>query len=91
MEVLIKTQWNGKAIDHDPVHFKLEINSDGLVVYVEAPFFNDPSPDGKPGEAMWLLWEYEGTGIVLLYFLCYLVAYLSSYYKKAINAIYELA
>ena len=59
MDIYIKKQWNGEAIDHDPINIKLTSLDEGLKINIKAPFFNDPAPNGKRGNPMWLLWEYE--------------------------------
>lgn len=59
----IKSQWNGKAIDHNPVALSLSSGPHGnsVKVDVQAPFFNDPGcPPSPAKEPCDELWEYEG-------------------------------
>jgi len=61
MEFQINNLWNG---DPDPnnqsVKLTLKEEKDGMVIEVEAPYYDDPKPpNGKSGEAYYKLWEYE--------------------------------
>ena len=35
-------------------------DSGDVLLSIEAPFYNDPSPPGEPGRAFMRLWNYEG-------------------------------
>jgi hypothetical protein len=60
LEFEITTQWDGDAIDHDPVKFTLYPGAfDSVLLEVSAPFFDDPVPP-VPAGPHWGLWEYEG-------------------------------
>ena len=58
-EFEIKTTWDGKPVDHQPVKITLIGADDDLIIEIKAPYFDDPAPEGKPGEAFFKLWEYE--------------------------------
>lgn len=56
----IGTSWDSQPLDHQPVELSLYGTEHGMVVEVDAPFFNDPpAPDGKPGHPLQGLWDYE--------------------------------
>eukprot|EP00795_Rhopilema_esculentum_P000217 gene217-9853_t len=60
MEFSISEQWNGEKIDHDPVILKLSTTNEGSVcLEVDAPFFDDPKPEGPAGRPFPQLWDYE--------------------------------
>ncbi|KAK3724607.1 hypothetical protein QZH41_016407 [Actinostola sp. cb2023] len=65
----IKTFWDGRPLDHDPVELCISSGPDGasIKVDVRAPIFNDPgcpaSPAKQPCDE---LWEYE---VVEVFFL----------------------
>ncbi|XP_064610057.1 UPF0462 protein C4orf33 homolog [Liolophura sinensis] len=60
MEFKIQTLWDGGSIDHDPVVIKLEGSPSGLIMTVDAPFFDDPKPmGGVAGQPYPELWNYE--------------------------------
>ena len=59
-EFAISAQWNGVPIDHNPVKVRLIRHSNYLGIEVEAPFFDDPKPDGLVGKSFPCLWDYEG-------------------------------
>lgn len=62
MEFKIQTLWDGDSIDHDPVVIKLEGSPSGLIMTIDAPFFDDPKPlGGVAGQPYPELWNYEGT------------------------------
>jgi hypothetical protein len=61
MEFSIKTQWDGKFIDHPEAIIHLASTEAGMKMSVDAPFFNDPpSPGPTSGEPFYGLWNYEG-------------------------------
>ncbi|KAK7077657.1 hypothetical protein SK128_025680 [Halocaridina rubra] len=62
----IKTKWNSVPVEHEPVEITLQGFTAGVEMNVTAPFFNDPAPDGKPGEPFYKLWDYE---VVEMFFL----------------------
>nr|XP_039264783.1 UPF0462 protein C4orf33 homolog [Styela clava] len=67
MDLHISTDWKGNKFDHDLIHFSLGNEESGLVVNINAPFFNDPkNPGGNRGEPFDELWEFE---VVELFFL----------------------
>ncbi|KAM9330465.1 UPF0462 protein C4orf33 homolog [Gastrophryne carolinensis] len=56
----ITTTWDSKNIMHDPVTITFKSHSDGLLLKVNALFFDDPpAPPGEPGKPFMGLWEYE--------------------------------
>eukprot|EP00794_Sanderia_malayensis_P007400 gene7401-8220_t len=61
MSFEIRSQWHDQPIDHEPVKLFLKSNSESnsLDIEVEAPFFDDPAPNGKPGQPFPQLWDYE--------------------------------
>ena len=61
MEFRILTQWDSVEIDHEPVHVKLTKLDNCVGLEVDAPFFDDPKPDGEVGKPFPNLWDYEGT------------------------------
>ncbi|KAK2549664.1 UPF0462 protein C4orf33-like protein [Acropora cervicornis] len=67
-EFSIRTTWDGKPIDHEPVKFTVNaLNDDSLKVEVRGSFFNDPgSPAVPPGNPCPELWEYEVAEIFFL-------------------------
>ena len=61
LEYKITQQWNSKSTGHDPVTLTLTPETDGVLLEIQAPFFNDPSdPGGPQGQAFPELWDYEG-------------------------------
>ena len=30
-------------------------------VHIEAPYYGNPAPEGPSGQALWRLWDYEGS------------------------------
>ncbi|RMZ94708.1 hypothetical protein BpHYR1_018391 [Brachionus plicatilis] len=64
----IETTWNNETINHEPVKFTFEPDADsvGLVIKIDAPFFNDPAkPSEKIGE-FFNLWDYEVAEVFFL-------------------------
>lgn len=62
MEFNIECTWNNFPVSHDPVVIKLTPENGGILMKVNAPFFNDPAaPPGEPGRPFNGLWDYEGT------------------------------
>lgn len=59
MEFRILTQWDSVAIDHEPVQVKLTKLDNYVGFEVDAPFFDDPKPDGEVGKPFPNLWDYE--------------------------------
>ncbi|XP_073699132.1 UPF0462 protein C4orf33 homolog isoform X1 [Garra rufa] len=60
MEFQIKDTWDSLPLDHKPVKIRFSPGEDGLLMQVNAPFFNDPpAPAGPPGEPFPGLWDYE--------------------------------
>ncbi|NXP38621.1 CD033 protein, partial [Leiothrix lutea] len=61
MEFRIKHRWDGLPVSHEPVTIVLRPDNAGLLMEVQAPFFNDPpAPPGEPGKPFGGLWDYEG-------------------------------
>jgi len=57
---VISKQWDGKATGHDSIVVTLIPHRKGLIMKVNAPFFNDPgNPGGEVGEPFPGLWDYE--------------------------------
>ncbi|XP_020637196.3 UPF0462 protein C4orf33 homolog [Pogona vitticeps] len=60
MEFKIENTWNNFPVSHDPVMIKLTPENAGILMEVNAPFFNDPpAPPGEPGRPFNGLWDYE--------------------------------
>uniref|UniRef100_A0A8B9M5D2 Chromosome 4 open reading frame 33 n=1 Tax=Accipiter nisus TaxID=211598 RepID=A0A8B9M5D2_9AVES len=60
MEFTIKHTWDGLPVSHEPVTIGLKSNNAGLLMEVNAPFFDDPpAPLGEPGKPFSRLWDYE--------------------------------
>ncbi|XP_064918169.1 UPF0462 protein C4orf33 homolog isoform X2 [Columba livia] len=60
MEFRIKHTWDGLPVSHEPVTIGLKSDNAGLLMEVNAPFFNDPpAPLGEPGKPCSRLWDYE--------------------------------
>eukprot|EP00092_Neocalanus_flemingeri_P007627 GFUD01008231.1.p1 GENE.GFUD01008231.1~~GFUD01008231.1.p1 ORF type:complete len:1056 (+),score=227.00 GFUD01008231.1:78-3170(+) len=55
----IERTWDDKPIDHEAAEVTLMSAEDDLIIKVAAPFFDDPAPEGKKGEAFFKLWDYE--------------------------------
>lgn len=61
MEFTIKHTWDGLPVSHEPVTIGLKSNNAGLLMEVNAPFFDDPPALlGEPGKPFSRLWDYEG-------------------------------
>ncbi|XP_001631695.3 uncharacterized protein LOC5511257 isoform X2 [Nematostella vectensis] len=62
----IKTEWDGKAISHQPIKIKLSAaDSANVRLEVSGPYFGDPAPPCKPGPC-WQLWDYEVAEVFFL-------------------------
>ncbi|KAM6270150.1 UPF0462 protein C4orf33 homolog isoform 1-T2 [Porphyrio hochstetteri] len=60
MEFTIKHTWDGLPVSHEPVTIVLKPGNEGLLMEVNAPFFNDPpAPLEEPGKPCSQLWDYE--------------------------------
>ena len=59
----IKTEWNGKQINHTPIQFQISAqDSRAVLITVSGPFFDDPRPPPcAVGSACDELWNFEGT------------------------------
>ncbi|XP_063776421.1 UPF0462 protein C4orf33 homolog isoform X3 [Pseudophryne corroboree] len=56
----ITTTWDSKQVLHEPVTITFKPHLEGLLMEVNALFFNDPSaPPGEPGKPFNGLWDYE--------------------------------
>ncbi|KAM8939485.1 UPF0462 protein C4orf33 homolog [Pelodytes ibericus] len=56
----ITTTWDSNQVLHEPVTITMKANTEGLVIEVNAPFFDDPpTPPGEAGEPFDGLWNYE--------------------------------
>jgi hypothetical protein len=60
-EAFITTTWDGKPVNHKPVHLHMAGDGDHLQIDIVAPFFNDPRPPCLEEGACFGLWDYEGT------------------------------
>lgn len=61
MEFTIEHTWDDLPVSHKPVTIGLKSYDGGLLMVVNAPFFNDPpAPLGEPGKPFRNLWDYEG-------------------------------
>jgi len=68
MEYEIKTTWDNRPIDRQPVKLSLSSSDVGMVLDVSAPFYNDPQDPGGPhGEPFPKLWEFEGLAIFSMF------------------------
>ncbi|KAM9192998.1 UPF0462 protein C4orf33 homolog [Mergus octosetaceus] len=60
MEFTIEHTWDDLPVSHKPVTIGLKSYDGGLLMVVNAPFFNDPpAPLGEPGKPFRNLWDYE--------------------------------
>ncbi|XP_041435511.1 UPF0462 protein C4orf33 homolog isoform X1 [Xenopus laevis] len=56
----IRTTWNSIPVLHSAVTIYFKPHVEGLIMEVNAPFFDDPkSPPGEPGEPFNGLWDFE--------------------------------
>ncbi|XP_072171346.1 UPF0462 protein C4orf33 homolog [Diadema setosum] len=58
----IKTQWDGRPVNHSPVQLSIAKNEDGdggIIIEVVAPFYDDPPPPVPSGSSQPGLWDYE--------------------------------
>ena len=62
----IQALWNGESAKADE-HYTLTLtrNDLGYQLNIEAPYFDDPKPDGPAG-SFWQLWEYEVVEIFIV-------------------------
>ena len=61
MKFAIKTTWDGKPVDHEPIEIKIMETDSYLEVEIEATFFDDPAPsNSNKTKPTWELWEHEG-------------------------------
>lgn len=61
MDFKIEHTWDGFPVKHEPVLVRLSPGDEGVMMEVNAPFFNDPpAPLGEPGKPFNELWNYEG-------------------------------
>ncbi|KAG8134615.1 hypothetical protein E2320_007718 [Naja naja] len=69
MEFKIEHTWNSLPVSHDPIIIRLSPEKGGILMELNAPFFNDPpAPPGEPGKPFNGLWDYE---VVEAFFLNY--------------------
>ncbi|XP_054248354.1 UPF0462 protein C4orf33 homolog isoform X1 [Indicator indicator] len=60
MDFTVNHTWDGLPLSHEPVTIGLKLDSAGLLMEVNAPFFNDPpAPLGEAGKPFSRLWDYE--------------------------------
>lgn len=60
MDFKIEHTWDGFPVKHEPVFVRLNPGDKGVMMEVNAPFFNDPpAPLGEPGKPFNELWNYE--------------------------------
>ncbi|XP_050722661.1 uncharacterized protein LOC127001687 isoform X2 [Eriocheir sinensis] len=62
----IATTWDDVPLSPPVVQVTLQGFEAGVELNVTAPFYNDPAPDGTPGEPFYGLWDYE---VVEMFFL----------------------
>jgi len=64
----IKTEWNGKQINHAPIKFQISAQDSRVVlISVSGPFFDDPGPPPcAVGSACDGLWDYEVAEVFFL-------------------------
>ncbi|KAM4708127.1 UPF0462 protein C4orf33 homolog isoform 1-T1 [Discoglossus pictus] len=56
----ITTTWDSKLVLHEPLTITFKPHTEGLIMEVDGPFFDDPStPPGQPGEPFDGLWDFE--------------------------------
>lgn len=56
----IRTTWDGKCIQHEPMKISLHPATDGgCIMKVEGPYFNSPAAPQGPAGAFDKLWDYE--------------------------------
>ncbi|XP_013907579.1 PREDICTED: UPF0462 protein C4orf33 homolog isoform X2 [Thamnophis sirtalis] len=61
MEFKIEHTWNSFPVSHDPIIISLSPEKAGILMELNAPFFNDPpAPPVEPGKPFNGLWDYEG-------------------------------
>jgi hypothetical protein len=66
MKLRIASSWDGKPLTAaETAEVTCFIENDELTVLVEAPYFGDPPPPGKPGSTD-QLWEHEVVELFLL-------------------------
>ena len=67
IDFIIKYTWDGFLLpENEWVYFSLLFLENGdLEINIEAPFYDDPPPEGKKG-SFWQLWEYEVAEIFLV-------------------------
>ena len=57
----INKDWKNQLINDEPVMIRLEPLPEGnILLNIESPFYDDPPPEGRPGEPTLKLWEKEG-------------------------------
>jgi hypothetical protein len=62
----IQNQWNGDlGFLEDKVDVELLRHPMGLLMTIEAPFYDDPAPPSNKG-SFWTLWEYEVVEIFIV-------------------------
>ncbi|XP_051893595.1 UPF0462 protein C4orf33 homolog isoform X2 [Pristis pectinata] len=60
MEFTITKTWDSSPVSHKGITLTLKPDDEGILMEVNAPFFNDPlSPDGPRGKPYNQLWNYE--------------------------------
>lgn len=62
MRFTITKTWDSSPVTHQGITMSLKPDDEGILMEVNAPFFNDPpSPAGPRGKPYNQLWNYEGT------------------------------
>ncbi|XP_072898784.1 UPF0462 protein C4orf33 homolog [Hemitrygon akajei] len=60
MEFTITKTWDSSPVSHKGIALSLKPDDEGILMVVDAPFFNDPpSPAGPRGKSYDHLWDYE--------------------------------
>jgi hypothetical protein len=56
----IEKTWDNRPIDHKPACIQLKRVDDGLLLTIEAPYFNKPARPDRGVDEVFNLWDYEG-------------------------------
>ena len=56
----IDKTWDDRLIDHKPACIQLKRADDGLLLTIEAPYFNRPAKPDRGVDEVFNLYDYEG-------------------------------
>ena len=56
----IDKTWDNRPIDHKPACIQLKRVEEGLLLTIEAPYFNKPARPDRGVDEVFNLWDYEG-------------------------------